>query len=311
MLGGRIDDLLDPVHVRGEARHDHSAARTVEDLVEDRGDLALARDEAGDLGIGRVHQEEVDTLIAEPGEAVEVGHSAVERQLVHLEVARVQHEPRGSADRHGQGVGDGVVDREELQVEGAHREPLPLGDDMGHGLDARLAQFGLGECQREARAVERDVRSQSQQEGQGADVVLVAVREDDRIDVVEPILDGGEVREDEVDARLGLLGEEHAAVHDEEPPGVLEDGHVAADLAEAAERDDAHRALGQGWRSRQLGMRVAHDRSTPPSRRSRSSCSIWVAVASTSGERTGPAGRPWSRSAALVRITPCARKMPV
>jgi hypothetical protein len=35
-----------------------------------------------------------------------------------------------------------------------------------------------------------------------------------------------------------VLGEQHAAVDDEEAVVVLEDRHVAADLAEAAERDD-------------------------------------------------------------------------
>ena len=311
VLGSRIDDLLDPMHVRGEARHDHPTARPVEDLVQHRRDLALARDEARHLGVGRVDEEEIDALVAEAREAVEVGDPAVERQLVHLEIAGMQDKPRGGANRHGQRVGDGVVDREELQVERADREPLPLGDDMGHGLDARFAQLGLGEGQREARAVEGDVRALAQQEGQRADVILVPVREDDRVHLVEAVLQVGEVRKDEVDSGLGLLGEEHSAVDDEQSSGVLEDRHVAADLAETAERDDAHRTFGQGWWCRQFGMCVTHDRSTPPSRRSRSSCSICVAVASTSGARTGPAGSPCRRSAALVRMTPCVRKIPV
>ncbi len=40
-------------------------------------------------------------------------------------------------------------------------------------------------------------------------------------------------------------------------PAVLEDGHVAADLAEAAERDDAQTAFGKRRRGRELGMRMA------------------------------------------------------
>ena len=42
--------------------------------------------------------------------------------------------------------------------------------------------------------------------------------------------------------------EEHAAVDDEQPPAVLEHGHVAADLADAAERDDAQGTLGERLR---------------------------------------------------------------
>ena len=43
-------------------------------------------------------------------------------------------------------------------------------------------------------------------------------------------------------------------------PGVLEDGHVAADLAQAAERDDAQAAVGERGRGTELGVRVAHAR---------------------------------------------------
>ena len=55
-----------------------------------------------------------------------------------------------------------------------------------------------------------------------------------------------------------LLGEQHPAVDDEQPPGVLEDGHVAPDLAEAAERDDPQGALRQAGRRAELEVRVAH-----------------------------------------------------
>src|SRR3954466_10811415 len=45
------------------------------------------------------------------GEAAQVGDPAVQRELVHLEVAGVQDQPRRRPDRHGQRVGDRVVDR--------------------------------------------------------------------------------------------------------------------------------------------------------------------------------------------------------
>ena len=61
-----------------------------EDLVDRRGDVALGRREAGHLGVGRVGEEEVDALLPEPREGAQVGEPAVERQLVHLEVAGVQ-----------------------------------------------------------------------------------------------------------------------------------------------------------------------------------------------------------------------------
>ena len=73
--------------------------------------------EAGHLGVGRVGQEQVDALLAQPREGAQVGDAAVERQLVHLEVAGVQHQAGRRADGDGERVGDRVVDRDELELE--------------------------------------------------------------------------------------------------------------------------------------------------------------------------------------------------
>ncbi len=59
-----------------------------------------------------------------------------------------------------------------------------------------------------------------------------------------------EVGQDQVDARLVLLGEQHAAVDDEDLAVDLVARHVAADLAEAADRDDAERARLRAGRDR-------------------------------------------------------------
>ena len=68
--------------------------RGAEDLLDRRGEVALGRREAGDLGVGGVGQEQVDPLLAQPGEAAQVGDPLVERELVHLEVAGVQDQAR-------------------------------------------------------------------------------------------------------------------------------------------------------------------------------------------------------------------------
>ena len=79
-----------------------------------------SRREAGGLGVGRVGEEEVDALLPQPRERAQVGDPPVERELVHLEVAGVQHQLAAGADRDGERVRDGVVDRDELQVERPH-----------------------------------------------------------------------------------------------------------------------------------------------------------------------------------------------
>ena len=105
-------------------------------------------------------------------------------------------------------------------------------------LEPVLAQLGVEQGEGQLGADERDVAALAQEVRRGADVVLVAVGQHQRLDLVEAVSDRVEVGQDQVDARVVLLGEEHAAVDDQQPLVVLEDGHVATDLAEPAERDD-------------------------------------------------------------------------
>ncbi|MBG9887153.1 hypothetical protein ABE10_11550, partial [Bacillus toyonensis] len=150
MRVGGVDDLLDAMHVAGEARHDNAARRLADHLVEHGTDRALERREPGDVGVRGVDEEQVDPLLAETGEGTEIGQTPVERELVHLEVARRQHESGLRPDRDGQSVGDGMVDRHELEVERADLLALPLGDRQGEGLDAMLLELRLH--QREGQA---------------------------------------------------------------------------------------------------------------------------------------------------------------
>ncbi len=70
-------------------------------------------------------------------------------------------------------------------------------------------------------------------------MVLVPVREDDRADVDAPEI--VEVGQHEVDAEVLVAREREPRVDDDGLTAVLVDGHVLADLAEAAERDDSNR----------------------------------------------------------------------
>ena len=88
---GEVEHLLHPVHVRAEAGHDDLRGRLREDPFHGRGHVDLGGRETRRLGVRRVDQHEVDALLAGPREAAQVGEALVERQLVHLEVARVQH----------------------------------------------------------------------------------------------------------------------------------------------------------------------------------------------------------------------------
>ena len=177
------------------------APAPVEHAVEHRPDLALGDHEAGLVGVGGIDEEQVDALVAQPGEPGEVGEPTVEGQLVELDVAGVQHQARGRADGDGQRVRDGVVDREVLAVPAAVPQPAALLHLQQVRGEAVLPALGRDQRQREPGADDGEVRALPQQERHRADVVLVAVGEHDRVDVVEAVLDGPEVGQDQVDAR--------------------------------------------------------------------------------------------------------------
>src|SRR6476661_4261305 len=323
-LLGRVEHLLDAVHVAAEAGDDDASLGMAEDLVDGGRDLELGRRETGDVGVGRVGEEEVDALLPEPGEGAQVGQATVQGQLVHLEVAGVQQRAGLGAHEDGERVGDRVVDGDELEVEDAELLALPLLDGHGVRPDAVLLELGLHEREGQRGADDRDVALELEQVGHRADVVLVAVREDDRHDVVEPVGDVAEVREDQVDSRVVVLGEEDAAVDDEQLAPGLEHGHVAADLAEPTERHDPQAVVGEGGGRGQLWVRVAHrcpvirwcclafegsgQRSCgghPAAESAVRRSDVCASSASTSGRRTvGDSMTPWRTRPALAMIAP-------
>ena len=79
----------------------------------------------------------------------------------------------------------------------------------------------------------------AQQPRQAAQVILVAVGDDDRLDAVDALAQVGEVGQHEVDAELLGGREAQARVDDHDAALVLDDRHVLADLAHASEREDA------------------------------------------------------------------------
>ncbi len=253
VVGGGVEDLLDAVHVRGEGRDDHALGGLAEEPVQGGADFLLGGGEARHVGVRGVRHEQVHAFFAQLGEVAEVGDPAVQRQLVHLEVAGVQHGAAGGAEEHGEGVRDRVVDGDEFAFERAELLDLALGDGLGDRLDPVFLQLRLDEGQRQLGAHQGDVGAQAQQVRDGADVVLVAVGQDDGDDVIEAVLDVGEIGQDQVDAGLGFLGEEDAAVDDEQLAVDFEDGHVAADLPQSAERNDPQGVLGQFRRRDKAG----------------------------------------------------------
>ena len=102
--------------------------------------------------------------------------------------------------------------------------------------------------------VDRHAGELGQHVRQRADVVLVGVGDEERLDLGAVLLEVGDVGDDEVDAEHLLVGEHQPAVDDDDVVAVLEHVHVLADLPHPAERDDAERLVG----ARSLVVMVGH-----------------------------------------------------
>ena len=129
------------------------------------------------------------------------------------------------------------VEVDELQLERPALHLLPRRQLLQRRLVAELVLVELraDHADRQHAAVDdRRDADLAQHVGQRADVVLVAVGEDDRLDVVGAIAQVGEVGQDEVDAVHLRRREHQSGVDDDDAAVVFDDRHVLADLAEAA-----------------------------------------------------------------------------
>jgi hypothetical protein len=143
-----------------------------------------------------------------------------------------------------------VVDGDELAVERSEGAPFSFADLDRPGGDVVFLELGLDEGEGQLGTDQGDVLPFLQQVRNCTDVVLVAVRQHDSVDQLKAVPDPGEVRQDHVHTWLVLFREQDPAVNYEEPTGVFENRHVAADLTQPAQRHDAQAAM------RQLGQRV-------------------------------------------------------
>ena len=135
---------------------------------------------------------------------------------------------------------------DQLERERAEVEVLAVGEvDQLDVAQLVLLELGARHRHRQRPAVDgrRVVAAElAQHPRQRAEVVLVAVGDDDRLDVVDAVAQVGEVGQHEVDADHLRGREAQPDVDDDDPAVVLDDGHVLADLAEAAERQHPQRA---------------------------------------------------------------------
>ena len=134
----------------------------------------------------------------------------------------------------------------ELELERAERHGVAGVELLERGLgELVLVELGAGHGHGQPAAVDHGdvvLPQLAQHPGQRAEVVLVAVGDHDRLEVVDALAQVGEVGQDEVDPELARGREAQADVDDHDPAVELDDHHVLADLAEPPEGQDLQRA---------------------------------------------------------------------
>src|SRR5699024_7515226 len=127
--GGGLEHGLDAVDVGGEARHHHELPCVRDEPLERGPDLRLGPADPGGGGVGGVHQQQVDALVAEPRHLGQIGRLLVGGQLIELDVTGHHHRLTTGLDDHAQALGDRVVDVEVADLE------------LARGADGRLVDL--------------------------------------------------------------------------------------------------------------------------------------------------------------------------
>ena len=202
---GGVDDLLDAMDVRGEAGDDDAAlaARRRPPRGAGRRPTRSARSPRGRRWSSRPHSSSSPSWPSSARRA-EVGGVAVDRRLVELVVAGDERRAERCVQRDRGGVGDRVGHVHELEAErpGLERACPCSSSSSLTSLEPVLVELGARHRHGERAAV--DGRSLigpelAQDPRQRAEVVLVAVGHDDRLDVLDAIAQVGEVGQHEVD----------------------------------------------------------------------------------------------------------------
>ena len=238
-----VAHLLEAMDVARERGNEHAALGVGDDIAQEGADCSLAGGVPRAVCVGRVAHQQVDALVCEPGEGRKIGADAIDGSLVELEVTCMQNVAGRALDKRAHGCRDRVVHREELNAELAELYPVARLNFLEVGvLDAVLLEPAGDHAERELRRVDGHLGVEVlQQVRQGADVVLVAVRDDDAAQLVLVLKDIGVIRQDKIHAGMIVIREHETGVVQNHVVTVLDDRHVLADAVEAAQRNDLQR----------------------------------------------------------------------
>ena len=240
ILHGQIDDLLHAVDVGSKGGNDDPlVAGTGEQIAHACSHLLLGGGKARALGVGGIAQQGQHAALTVLGQCGQVGDAAGQRSVIDLEVAGLDDGASRAVDGKGHRIRDGVVHMDGLNGKAAQLDLLSGGDlhELGPACQTELLQLVADQAAGQAGAIDGQVKF-LQQIRDAADVVFVAVGDEQALNLILVLHHKGEVRDDHIHAVHVAVREHKAAVHDDHVAVALVHGHVLAHFAQTTQRVD-------------------------------------------------------------------------
>ena len=245
--------------VRGKRRKKKTILRARNQLAQNRFERAFRPGAPYSLDVGRIGKQQRDAFLAERREGFGIEFLPINRSLIDLEIAAMNDDAGGGANRERDRIGRRMRDSQWLDRKRAEREVLARLDRMQILLGAVHAGFfeaAANECQRDRAAINRDWEF-AQQVRKRADMILVRMGQNDRIDGNALFAELGKIGNVDAVAEEALLGKHHAAIDDQTVPCAFEHHQVEADLPQTAKGKQLYGSFGITCPHRHLHRRDA------------------------------------------------------
>ncbi len=252
ILFGQPNQLLDAREKRREGCRNDPAGSRFKNFFKRFLHLRFGNLVSWHFGIRALRDQEQDALPAEVREPRNIGRALIDRRMVEFEVAGVDHRTDRGFEHHADAVGNVVVDVEKFHPKGTQRHLRFRGHDMDLGL-AHLAEILLAledDAAGQGRRIDRRVAEGVKQMRDRADVVVVAVGNDNAADILAPRPEVFDVRDEVVNPRHIFIGELQPHVHNYDVVFVLVDVAGAGYFSATAKRDKAQLPLLDFWKVR-------------------------------------------------------------
>ena len=220
-----------------------------ENFVELAADGALAGRVSPALDVGGILKQREHAFFAVLGEGVEVEELVVGGRGIDFEVAGMNHHPERAMDSERDTIHQTVRHLDGMDGERAQFDSLIRAQFVEVGViqQSVLVEFVFHIGERELRSPDGDFEF-GKHPGQGADMVLVAVREDDAANALAIFEQVRDVGHDDVDTQEFGFGEHEPGVDDDDVISPAEGHAVHTELAKAAERNDLQFSSGHAVR---------------------------------------------------------------